>query len=555
MAATRYVDFNRGNDNNDGLTKQTAYKTLGKLSSVNFGLGSGGSQILLANDSHWEINPTFAASGRVNLDSFGGTESARSIITGYDYAGVTNSRPRITYRYVVSASDWVWDASKQAWYVPFNHSAVDSDMRIAIDEVIIPSVYQGAGSNGINNFINGVNERTLRSYVDTSNRRVYLAYENDSSTVNPSNYFKAPITFGMSSVMTTFYLMPYTTVSGIDARNGGRLIQVTGGDVGLISRGFELKDCSAVNCTGLIQMNTAGIGEGGLFVVDVHDNVMINSYAPGIKTFGQSITGYIRANSHHRGNLGDCTGGGEYIQSTAPASQPLQLNDAYMSEMANGVGTCTFDGCGIYLELGSTNVVVNRAKIVNSFKAFQINSGRKSTILASEAINCDMFGTFTDANLVGSSEYLVAHNKFVSTPNLRSYSRGSQTTFDNAIGAYETGAGIVSAKLINNEFYAFGSNAAQHEAILWYDTGEWNAGRCEVKNNYFSGYDSKLITDQQGTDRTSGSNSLTGTASLVGAGNTSLGQLTDYRGQFYNYPPSVGSREVNPFNFFKGIKL
>ncbi len=557
---TRYVDSNRGNDSNDGLTKQTAYRSLSKLNGINFNAGS---QILLANDSFFEINPTLTASNRIALDSCIGAAGNRNIITGYDYSGVTGTKPVIRYRFLPQSVDWTWDASNQAWYVQFTQGAIDFDMMVAIGGVMIPSTFQGNGGLGISNFINGVNANTLRSFVDTAARRVYLAYQGIRSTVTPNQHFQQEIVFGCSSAIVTSFLMPYTTIDGIECYGGGRLLTIGGSDSGLIADEFELKNCTVENCTGLVSCNTNGIGASGRFGIDIHHNWLVNSYGSGIKCAGQSYAGYVRDNYHSRGGLGDCTGGGEYIQCTVASGYTFELNDAVMDRMTNGAGTCTFDGCGIYLELGSNNVVVNRAKVTNSFKAFQLNSGRKSTLLSCVALNCDMFGTFTDADNVGTSDYLIANCTHVSTPDLVSFPRGNQTTFNNAIGAYDTGAGITSAKLVNNLFIGYG-RAAKNDGILWYNSIHWNASKCTVLNNVFSGWGTRLVEDQDYRDRSAGNFNFTVevdtegrpiTSAVYGIGTKNDAAYRDFTGLLYNNPPAVGAFERNIYSSFKGVQL
>lgn len=551
---TRYIDFNRGSDSNDGATKQTAWKNITKLHNLNV---SGGSNIYLEKSSVWEINPTRLASNRIVLDAVQGTENAPIYIGGYDYGEPTTSKPTIKYRMFPVSSDWTWDASLLSWYIQFTPAYIDADSLIKIGDTWVPSSNQG--SQGINSTLNGVTSESLRSYIDVSTRRVYLAYASDSPLVTPEEHFGAgQIMLGLNAAFISFYFMPYVEIDGLRVEDGGRLLNLSMGDAGRVALGFSMHNCESYNTTGLIGINTSGIGSQGLGEVDIYDNLCINMGAPAIKTFGDRVVGKIRNNTLINGNLNTSFAGAIYLQADCPYDNPLIVSDNFADNILNGVGTSTFDGCAYYAELGSDGVVITRNVAKNCFKAFQINSGYKCTIIGNVAYECDMFASVTDADNVGQADYIVANNLLYNT-TLNRFRYGSQATPVAAITAWSTTPNnLIRSEISNNIFTGIG--VSDKPAIFAYRDVEWASGKVIVKNNYVSGFNDVKTKTEDLTDKTSVCNFVSGNPSFIDPENknfrlsafsdlfgvgidVSTNKATDADGVYFNSPPSVGAYE------------
>lgn len=569
MSKAYFVDFNRGLDTNDGLTKNTAFKTPSKISGLNFN-GHSGNLIAFANDSVFEINPTKAIANNLIIDSFTGTVDNRSFITGYDYAGVTHTKPKFSYRFFPVSADWTYEATTNTYYVPFTQTSIENACRVSIGGIAVPNSYQG--SQGINGFINGVTADTLRCVYDNVNRRIYLGYQGLTSGVKPNDYFGLPIEIDTGPLFFSYYLLPNVVMDGLSVENSGRLLFTGNGDgTNLNASGFEMKNCEAINSTGLFASNTNNIGLTGLFEFDLHDNLVVNAYSSSIKTYGQNIAGFIRANKIEGCGIGDTTGGGIYMQASAVAGREFYVEDNHISDAKNGIGTSSFDGAGIYLELGSSNTMVRRNTVINSYKAYQVNSGNKTSLIANVAFNCETFATLTDADGLGAADYLVAHNTFVSTLQSNIYHRGLQASTYGAIAAWgnTSTTPMVGCKIINNVFASRYAESLTESAIAAYYTNQWSVNKVTIDKNYLVGYNpSKLVSDLDfpRNDRSSSSGSITGgtpaftsdyrlnmTSSLIGAGNTTLGQLRDNRNKLFEAKPAIGAFEKDPFINIYGV--
>lgn len=553
MAITRYVDFNRGSDSNDGASKSSPWKNLSKLNNLSI---TGGSQILLANDSVWDINPTLAAGNRCYIDSMQGSVGSAVYVGGYDYAGVTGLRPTIKYRYFPVPADWTWDSVLLAWYVQFGFS-IENDSIIKIGNVFVPSSNQGG--LGINSTLNGVNLNSLRSYIYDSAKRIYLAYDGATQSVTPSDYFGAgEIMMGCASYFNTYYFCPYTTFDGLAVADGGRLFNMLMGDAGRIAMGLEIKNCTATNVTGLAAFNTNGIGSSGIGEINIHNNSLVNIAATGFKTYGQNIIGAIKSNYFADGNLCNSWGGAVYTQSNNTTGTPLIVSDNFALRQKNGVGTNEFDGSAYYSDVNDNGTVFTRNVAKDCFKAMQINSGLTTTMVGNVAIGCDMLVSITDASNVGQANYTFANNTALDIDGSK-YGHGINAGGTSPIAAWSTSTGnLIASKIYNNVLVGIGSAAAALPAIFAYRDSEWASGKVSVKNNYVTGFSPVGCKTQDGTNKTTQANFVTGYANfatsdygidksscLYRAGaDVAYGSGTSLGGFNFFSPPSVGAVEV-----------
>ena len=581
--ATYYIDYNRGSDANAGTSKAAPKQNVSFISTL-----SGQHEIYLASDSTWTFGPPtgWASSNRISLSNLTGTAAAPSIISSYNPNGVIgNSKPTLRYQYRPASAEWVWDTTvlngyPKGWYFPMTATFALTDQMVLIytsrdNFIVVPSVWQGAGSNNINNFTNGITNDSLRYYAESN--RMYLSYNGANSGQNPSQVFGANnIVFGAATCISSSAstASQYLVIDNLRCEYGGKLLYLNPNSGAATTTGCVIRNCDTYYTGGLLLFQNAALWSD----VHIYNNNMIQTSGPAIHFLSPNTSALVENNNFQYGNISDARGGFVYVQSLTPRTNGNQGNgDIIIRKNSfdyafNGTSTATYDGAAVYLENSSDGAVVANNIVTNSFMAFQTNSGRASTIVGNLVLNCDMFGVFTDANSNNTSNYLVANNTFVATKTANQFAHGLAWPRNNgecnATWGYYSGTGITSFKMINN---AFIGNDSRKNTSVWGDTygrssgAQWVNGNAVATNNYVTGYSSVYLRDTSGNDLSSYAQVLTqgdtgfdanyrisSSSCLFRAGTNVAKIVYDFDGFPFNNKPSIGCFEAKdfPVNFY-----
>lgn len=516
--ATYYVDWNRGSDSNNGLSTGTPFKSLSKVSGLNLGPGSA---ILLASDSHWTVEHSASVSNKVELHQFNGSASARNYIGPYDPAGVTGSRPTITHRMVPTSSDWTWDAVKEAWYIQLSISAfLTRDCWVKVAGEYAETTNQD--DEDINATHNGMTTSRLRFNADRTNNRFYLAYDGDSSLVDPSAHFgPGQILLGLSAIFGTYNGCQYTTIDGIHFEGGGGGLYLYAAGSDFAHRGFEMVDCSARDTNSLLSYGTYDLhSTTGVVEIQMHDCLTEDIAGWSYTTYGNSLDGDVYGNRFFRNNKCHAIGGSIYTQNKQndALGTRLRIHHNFATDVRNGTGNCSFDGCGFYADNYDDGTLFFGNIVTNCFKAYQTNNGRRSTFVGNLAYNCDTLISATDASRNNASDYLIANNAIIgATGNTRPH--GDTVTAIQPIGAWRDGSAMVKATIVNNIIICSGAFSETRPGILAYSETDWAGGKVDVRNNLITGTSAERVKSNA-ADKTAVSACLTGPAAFVNeAGN------------------------------------
>lgn len=571
-----FVDPNRGDDSKNGIGQVNAVRTLARLSALNPNpAGSGG--IYLASDGLHQFtgSRTSASASRVGLFLFNGTDAnTRSYISSYDPAGVTGQRPLVRASWFAQPSDWgydntIGDGYPLGWYIPYTWNALGWNMYIRIAGSIYPVTTNQSTQNGrktgtsysnINTTKNGLNQATLRFNADydvSGQHRLYLSGGGLTSLVDPTTYFGS-VEIGNN----TFLLQDcgnYTTVEGIDF-TGGSLIQhqITGADRTI--RDFKVRDIRSDSSEAVITLASTATGTP-LQEFEIYNCDFKNLTSGAVLAYGRGAAGSIHHNRVDSANLSSAQGGAFYIVANS-LDNFIDIDHNYGTNIKNGTGNNSFDGCFAYADSGATKVRIRWNYVENSHKAYQLNSGTYGEIIGNVAYNCDILATCTDADSKGTCEYIVANNTYIGTDDMNAFYGGVDSKiFTNAPLTFTALTGsLVGDTAINNVF--IGKNVSGKAAIRALTNTLWTAGKMTVSNNYASGYNAAVIQNFDSADKTSGTNTLTSGevklkslsdprpligSALLGAGITNEKLTTDKSIRTYNSPPSIGAFELNRF--------
>lgn len=411
--ATYKIDANRGSDSNDGTT--APWLTLAPLASVTWAAGD---RVLFADDSD------FNTSTRVLLAACTGTAAAPIVFDRYNpLGGESTSYPIFRGYYEFASGAWTWDAAKSAWY--------------AAEPLSLTSGFptnQGGGVMllGASNEEHGVYIRAFSSPntaftvdgewgVDTTNRRYYLK---SPESTNPTAYFGrvrlgrpvnsyAPFVFNKCG--------SYVSMRNLKFQEAGCGVLIglfnTGGASDIT--GFEMEGCRAYDVGNLLRFQADYTASTFEFVHRrsrfVRNNIERNAGAGFHVSNAADL--YIAHNTGS-GNTGRSWPiGYVYVDSSDAHAQTgggiIECNDfssaAHGSEWSGGDNA--FDGCTIYLEAGSQNLIARRNIARDSLTGFQDNSGRGTNLWESNlAIDCDRLIQLTDQSALGGGACNVYNN-------------------------------------------------------------------------------------------------------------------------------------------------
>jgi hypothetical protein len=417
-----YVDFNRGNDTNAG-TRAAPKKNLSALSGQTYGAGT---IIALASDSQWDIVATQAAHNAVNADNWVGSSGNPILITSYDAAGHTGTKPTITYGYYPASSEWTWDATMNAWRWSPTQSGMNPDATMAV--FFGPSKLHGI------DVVQDPNNKTLSSYplfadLQFTHKTDYNTVQNvwvyAPSNTDPTTYYGSVMISltGRGAFKSAWTGLSNTIIDGIKFQNTacGIWISVGANSGANVHTGLVIKNCELYRA-GLLFWKC---NEVAAHSFTINNNKGTDLPAGLVKLAGVGTLAYnVYSNSVVGCNRQYSGGGAFYVQTTAASLGAAKLHHNYVYDAWNGVATelntngrsgygFAYDGSAYYFDLGGNNNLAYANISERCHVAAQTNSAKTVMIIGHIALDCNVLSTSTDAGHAGSNDVTIAHCTYI----------------------------------------------------------------------------------------------------------------------------------------------
>lgn len=408
--AVYYIDWNRGNDSNDGLSPTTAWKNLTQIATVAAGPGD---QFLLANDSHWVYD---IATRVVFPGTWTGTENNPVIIDSYKADQTKNSKPTITWSRELVDSDWTYSGTDNAWVytAPFtvgNYCMVrlgDTWNASRIDGTQLPlATIDGRYSNNGTSF-----------------------YLYAPSTTNPTKYY-GKVVLGITD--TAFFTLSvgrgFAVIRNLNFINCGAMCFLY--NTGTTANGLIIENCTAHTVSEVFRATCdTGTAINNTFIV--RNNTITNWGSVAVHVFNSGSSTFKRVeiynNSIHDG-MHNYSQGALYIQSNCQI--PGLIYNNVLSKARFGTLDKEADGCAIYCETSSNNMRVFNNTVYDCHVALQDNSGKTNYWYGNLVYNCQTAMKISDDNGNGQMNCSVYNNTFIVGKSIPA-----------AFGSGDTGQGI-----------------------------------------------------------------------------------------------------------------
>lgn len=366
------VDKNRGRDTNDGVTAPWANPQMfNKIKAV-----PAGTQLLLADDSDW----TFSLNDSRLIPAVGalGTQDNPVVIGKYSPSSqsLPEQRPIIRWYTDIQPSEWVYEVDKNAW------SYRAQKVNVGLLSLVLLGNGWGASTLGTEDKLplKSIAGRYLCS--NDADRKLYLYAP---AGTDPTTFYGgvrlSPSSSGFITVSDGHSWMRVEDLHFEDTACG--VLGYSGNsEVGLHARRI-----SGVRVSSLISVTTDSNGQMHALI----EYCKARNYgATALWAYTNAGKGMkeieIRYNDLEDGN--NCFAqGGIYYQCRSPGLQG-RIHNNKISRVKHGSPDFHWDGCGIYVETGSDDVLVYDNIIRDSHLALQDNSGRKSRFFNNMIDNC-----------------------------------------------------------------------------------------------------------------------------------------------------------------------
>lgn len=399
MPTEYFLDSNRGNDNNDGLTPATAWRNTSKIAGVT--AAAAGDRFLLADDSFWDLA---IASRIVPPTTWLGTRRNPVVIGKYSPSSQSvSNKPTIQWGKDIAAGEWTYSAPLNGWTWSYGSAHVNRAMLVRL------------GGTWVGNAI----DQTAGDPVASVDGRWNVSA--DSTTLilyapagtNPTNYYgSVRVSSEAQGAITLSSGRKWITVQDLHFVNTGA--GVLGYSADALEAGFVIERISGRICSGLISLGSASGGNLRAWVreCDIEDfgsiGIHVNS------TGGAGMAQIEVYNNRIRNGVRGWAQGGIYVQSRNAA------RDFFTQIHHNEIWGCRWgtrdkaqDGSGIYVENGADGVLVAANVVHDSYCAFQDNSGRRIVWTGNVAYNCRLGMRVSDQSNNNLSDHRSYNNTFL----------------------------------------------------------------------------------------------------------------------------------------------
>lgn len=391
-----YIDNNRGNNANTGLSPAQAWKSLSQIAATTG--ATAGDAFLLADDSEWVLGPTERIAPPT---SWTGQENSPVVIGKYSPSSQSIGQyPFIQWYRQTVPSDWTYNAGLNGWTYawPTNHINKAALVRIA-DTWLANATDQAFGTA-----VASVDGR-YNPLVDSQTLLLYAP-----AGQNPVAYYGSVLVSAQASgAIVLSSGRRWVTVQDIEFRNTGCGVSMFSGDAN--PAGFVVQRCrgKTVGSLAFISGQSSGNLKAWVSDCDVRDfgatALQVNA------TGGAGITYAEISDNRIDDGVHQWAQGGIYIQGRNTA------RDTMVKVLRNEVSRCrrgtrdkAFDGCGIYAEIGADGVLIANNVIHDCFQAMQDNSGRRIYWYGNLVYNCRSAIRISDESNAGQSDCRMVNN-------------------------------------------------------------------------------------------------------------------------------------------------
>ena len=498
MATDYFIDYNRGSDSNDGLTKDTAWASLSKIVAVT--AAGPDDFFLLEGESRWKLDYAVGSDGRVAPPtSWTGNRKHPVVISGYTYSSQETRKPTVVFHHEIAASEWVYDANLNGWLwtAPSAHINTMGLLRLA-DTWLANSVDQAAAIEGTTT---GAVASVDGRFNKTSTNNKLLLYA--PAGKNPTEYYgKVIYSPEATGAFTLSSGRKCIVVQDIHFEDTGAGVLMYSGTA--VEANFVARRLSGSRVSGMVSMSsdTVGVLEASVEDCDISDFGAIGIHAYSVGGAGMKSVKITRNRLRRGGHLQ--SQGGIYVHVRNSAREfitEVSYND--ISGYIWGTRDKGYDGCGIYCETGADGVLVFGNVVRDQYCAFQDNSGRANNWMGNVASNVRLGFRLSDQQDNNQSHVRLINNTILcgnlnQVPSEWGSSQGSEYP---GVWMYKSSGGNLNVTATNNLIANLGAGTARAAFGL-----PDRAGTMSLDGNWLYGF---------------------GADTMVASSNSSAGSLTN----------------------------
>lgn len=404
-----YLDNNRGNDNNSGLSPALAWKNLAKI--TNFASAQPGDAFLLADDSDWPLTPNNRVAPPTSW-----LGNKRNPVTIGSYSPSSQSigqRPIVRLNYLIQPSDWLYDAALNGWTYLYPTAHINRAVLLRINDSWLASTYDmtvGAPVESVDGRFNIMSAaQTLAAYGVSSANQGIILYA--PAGIDPTTYYgKVMISAQAAGAFTLSSGRKCITIQDISFRETGCGVLLYSQDT--LQADFIARRLHGHTTNGLVVINAFS---PGVLRAAVRDCTVENAGAIGIHVVNSGGAGLSYAevsNNRVKGGGYSWIQGGIYVQCRTTTRDGIcVVSGNEISGWNWGSQGKGADGSGIYVETGADGCLITGNVIHDCYTGIQDNSGRRNTFTGNLVYNVRQGVRISDQ----SENQLMEHRSFNNT--------------------------------------------------------------------------------------------------------------------------------------------
>lgn len=530
----RYIDFNRGDDANPG-TILLPWKNVTKITSATSAVG--GDLFLLANDSVWDYEEGTRV---IPPSSWTGTRDNPVIIGSYSPNSAGSGKPTIRCNHEILASEWVYSAPDNAW-------VYTSPVLIGTHALVrIGNTWESSRIDGSGLPLSSLDGR----WVDSGNSLYMYA----PAETNPTDYYGGVLLGSNIGFLTISSGRGWVTVQDLRFEKTGTGIKGYSGSA--LDVGLTVKRIEGETVSGLISFGVTGADARLYASVSDCDISDWGTSAITAAAYGANKGGLRECNifgNRISDGLHQFSQGAIYVQTSGLTTR---IFNNTISGVRWGTLNKTTDGCAIYAETGSDNVLVYGNRVSDSVCAFQDNSGRSTAWYGNLVLNCGTAMRASDQESNNEADHRFVNNTCLVGRTITSAEAPFGSAPAEAGWRHYKPTGVVKRVLVQNNVFR-NAGSAQDIAILAAEVtpAVYNYGHNYVDTSYADVARQqsapRTIFDSAGSIRDSaefiGGNYYPSSNSLcIAAGSHIDPTLVDLAGFRFARTPTIGAIEMRP---------
>ena len=393
-----FLDFNRGDDNNDGLSKEKAWRNVSKIAQVVN--AAGGDAFHVEAESIYQLTPLQRI---VPPATWKGTQGSAVVIDGYSYSSQnTRQRPLFIMHAETVPADWTYDPALNGWRYLYPTAHINNAVLIRLADSWLAS----ATDNNSDTAVESVDGR-YKARMDSQTVVLYAP-----SNINPVNYYgKVVVGAQAAGAISVSSGRGAVTVRGLEFfETGCGVSQFSNNSLECI---LVVEDCKMrrgclVTIVGAVGGNLQCWARGN----EVEDFGAIGMHAN--STGGAGISYVEFSNNRIHDGVHQWAQAGIYLQArNAGRDTVCVVRGNEVSGCRWGTRDKLYDGCGIYIETGSDGCLVTGNVVHDCFVALQDNSGRRNYVTGNVIYNCRRGIRVTDESNNQNGELFLDNNTFI----------------------------------------------------------------------------------------------------------------------------------------------